>query len=110
MAQGLSALGGAVMAGPKDDGSLAFADEWLRTRPVAVRDAFAKVPPTTCYKMMGEDGHVRGHYCIYSYEENDDGSITLKVIHLDDSFLHDTVVFGVNLNDMVPCGCRVVSH
>lgn len=77
---------------------------WMASRPKRVQAAIKRYPPTNCYKAKDNPGH----YELYSYEEpkNKRSPITVKIIHLWDSYLPNTVVFGVNPKTLIPCGCR----
>lgn len=78
-------------------------DAWIESRPACVQEAFKKCPPTTCYRLKGR----KGHYALYSYDEEKDGTVTVKVDHLDDSWGYGLRVFGIALDDLERCGCRV---
>ena len=75
--------------------------EWINSRPLSVRIAIKKWPPTICYTAKDN----KGHYILYSYEENEKGPITVKLIHGKDSYLPGVMVFGVDPRTLVPCGC-----
>lgn len=77
---------------------------WIDKRPPHVRKVANKYRPDTCYFALNNKGY-RGHYLIHSYEENKDGSVTVKVNHLDDSFLPRHQVFGFDPDDLKVCGC-----
>lgn len=74
---------------------------WIKSRPAKVQEAIQRVPPDACLRISG-----KGHYGVYAYEECEDGDVTLKVIHLDDSFMPGMMVFGVPLDEITLCRCR----
>lgn len=76
---------------------------WISERPVEVRKVIERLPPNKCCRSTAEG--VRGHYRLYSYDESEDG-ITVKILHLYDSFLPGVLVFGVSPNDLEVCGCQ----
>lgn len=70
--------------------------EWIESRPKKVQNAIKRYPPEFCYRSKRLK---LAHYRLYSYDENRKGEVkTVKVIHLDDSFLPGYMVFGVKLN------------
>lgn len=75
--------------------------EWIDSRPENVRAVIKTHPPIGCYR--GYNG--RGHYVLYSYDEEKSGKVTLKVNHLDDSFMPGFQVFGVDPESLTYCGC-----
>lgn len=79
---------------------------WIDSRPANVRKVIKKCPPIGCYR--GKKG--RGHYILHSYDEEKDGTVTLKVNHLEDSFLPGFQIFGYSPNDLVPCGCLLTEN
>lgn len=78
---------------------------WFSSRPPLVRDAIRIAPPWSCYRQAGREGRLAGHYIIEKYEEHEDGSVTVSVIHGADSFLAGHGVFGLNPATLKPCGC-----
>lgn len=50
-------------------------DEWLATRPEAVRAVAASHPPWHLYRVLSTGQHAT----IQAYDEHDDGSVTLKI-------------------------------
>lgn len=74
---------------------------WIKSRPPKVQEAIERVPPKVCLRISG-----KGHYVVYAYEECLDGSVTVQVIHLDDSFMPGLMVFGVPLDEITLCRCR----
>lgn len=91
--------------GQREDRQRAEFEAWLADRPPRVRAVAEQYTPNVCY--LGPEGHARrGHYLIYCYDEPDDGgSVTVKVDHLDDSFLPGVRVFGVDPATLTVCGC-----
>jgi hypothetical protein len=77
---------------------------WINERPAHIKEVANKYRPDMCYVAFNDAG-LRGHYRIHSYEENKDGTVTLKVNHLLDSFLPGHRVFGFNPKDLKKCGC-----
>lgn len=75
---------------------------WIDSRPEKVRKVIFEYPPVGCYRSK----LCLGHYTIHAYEENFNGTVTLKLDHLPDSFLPGHRVFGVPPATLVPCGCR----
>ena len=77
--------------------------EWIASRPAVVKVAISKCPPwIPCYRMKDN----RGHYAIVSYGEPlDDSSSRLTIAHGRDSYLAGIGVFGIDPDDMIPCGC-----
>lgn len=75
--------------------------EWIDSRPKRVQKVIYKVPPVTCYKSKTS----QGHYVLYSYDEEKGGKISVRVNHLDDSFLPGHQVFGYDPDDLIACGC-----
>ncbi len=74
---------------------------WIDSRPENVRKVIETHPPIGCYR--GKEN--RGHYVLHSYDEELDGTVTLKVDHLNDSFLPGYRVFGVKPESLIFCGC-----
>lgn len=77
------------------------AKEWFESRPPQVQAAILETPPD-CYRSLDNPGHYR----LYSYEEPvNSKEITVKLIHGRDSFLPGVLVFGVDRNSLLRCGC-----
>jgi hypothetical protein len=74
---------------------------WYEERPERVQEAIRQCPPTTCLRGSGE----RGHYWVNSYDEGDDGTVTIEVEHGCDSVLPGLQVFGVLPCDLHVCDC-----
>jgi len=74
--------------------------KWLLTRPAKIRRVVLKYPPD-CYLNINN----AGHYLLYSYDEELDNSITVKLEHGRDSFLPGVIVFGIPLESLIPCSC-----
>lgn len=76
-------------------------EEWLATRPPAVAAVGRSLTPWTCYRSTENSGH----YTLYSIDENMNGTITVEVDHLEDSFLYGFRVFGIAPETLKRCGC-----
>ena len=76
--------------------------KWLKSRPEHIRKVAEQFDPNTCYRSKN---NARGHYCLYSFDENEDGTVTLRIIHGRDSFFPGTMVFGIDPNNLVLCDC-----
>ncbi len=74
---------------------------WLATRPANVRKVAKNFNPLKCYRAKDNDGH----YALVSFEENGDGTVTLKIAHGSDSYFPGTMVFGVHPENLVLCDC-----
>jgi hypothetical protein len=69
------------------------AEEWINSRPPAVRAVVEHRPPWGKYRLK-ETGQVG---MIYSYEENDNGTVTVKFNTEMDEFTRLPIqVFGVD--------------
>jgi len=82
--------------------------DWFDTRPPHVQEVIRKIPPDFCYRLKD----TRGHYSLHSYSEHKDKTVTLKIVHLDDSWGNDPspdgkriMVFGIAPEDLIPCKC-----
>jgi hypothetical protein len=80
--------------------------KWLDSRPKAIQEAYYKYlnPPHKCWRLIGN----RGHYGLYSISEPDPPNypeVTVTMVHLEDSYLPDTGVFGILPRNVIPCGC-----
>ena len=75
--------------------------EWYAARPERVREVMRRVPPFWCYRTMENDGH----YKLYSYDEQTDGKITLRIIHGSGDRLAGIYVFGIDPETLIPCRC-----
>lgn len=76
---------------------------WIKSRPNNVRTVIKTHPPIGCYSWKNG----RGHYVIYSYGEEKNGTVSLTVNHLEDSYLYGIQVFGVKPSSLIYCGCIV---
>ena len=65
-------------------------DEWIEQRPPRVRDVARRWRPYTCVRSKEN----RGHYQIYSYGEQEDGSVTLTLLHGHDSYGAGTAILS----------------
>lgn len=75
--------------------------EWYHSRPPNIKAMIDTFPPHTCYRMRDNIGH----YYIASYSSHDDGTMSLKMGHLLDSYLPGVVVFGVKPSNCERCDC-----
>lgn len=82
-----------IRASKEDQKSM---QEWFDSRPTMIQESIMKCPPWKFYRIKG--GNAFG--CLYSYEENKDGSVTCK-INLTENVLLPRTVFGVPLSDLV---------
>jgi hypothetical protein len=78
--------------------------EWLRfveSRPPAVRNVARQFSPWLLYRIK-ESGH---RVVIYCFEENDDGTVTLKVdvTAAFNALMFERRVFGVKPEDLEEC-------
>jgi hypothetical protein len=48
-------------------------------------------------------GESFGHYQITSYSEHENGAVSVRLLHLSDSFLPNIEVFAVPPEKLVPC-------
>ena len=76
-------------------------NKWVASRPANVRKVAERFDPSRCYRSKNDTGH----YGLCSFEENEDGTVTLKIVHGGDSYFPGTIVFGVNPDSLVLCDC-----
>ena len=76
-------------------------NEWVASRPPNVRAVAEKLVPWKLYR-MGSSGH---RVCLYSYDEEMDGSVTLKVdVRGEFNFVvMERRVFGVKPEELTEC-------
>jgi hypothetical protein len=76
-------------------------EEWLSTKPRAIKDMAAKLPPDRLYKLK-DGGH---RVTLYSYDENKDGSVSMTVLVTGEfnCVTFDRKVFGINPEDLEEC-------
>ena len=81
--------------------------EWVASRPDNVRDVAKRFDPWTLYRMEDTDQRVT----VYSFEEHDDGNVTLKVdvTGFFNLVLFDRQVFGINPDDLKECDLPTAS-
>lgn len=71
---------------------------WIETRPPAVRAVLERLPPGTWWRLKSGGG---GIYTPVSYEEQKDGTITVRVYKHDFLMPIPMEVFGCNPDDFV---------
>ena len=76
--------------------------EWFDKRPSAIKEVIRKCPPDIEYSLSGPFP-----VTIHSYDENEDGSITLKV-DVHSPFLARRV-FGVKPESLKPYEAQTIS-
>jgi len=54
-----------------------------------------------CYRIKDNEGH----YEIARFGADEEGNVTAWIIHGRDSYFPGVMVFGVELSELVPCGC-----
>lgn len=72
------------------------AKDWFLSRPPNIQDAIKQCPPYFEYRIKGA-GPAFGP--IYSYEENDNGPVTVKINLMYNTTMPRTV-FGVSLENL----------
>jgi hypothetical protein len=73
---------------------------WFNGRPDKVKEVVKLRPPGTYRMKDGKGGYAAVNYDIIAYDENEDGTITLRV-HTDGAFgLFPRQVFGIKPEDL----------
>lgn len=76
-------------------------EAWFAERPPAVQQLVTQCPPFYCYRLVGDDHVIPGHYTIAAYNE---GGFML-LVHGGDSFLPGLQVSGVPPEHLQACNC-----
>lgn len=72
-------------------------EEWVATRPEKIQSVAKVYPPDKYYCFINSDAR----YTLYSYDEEEDGTISVK-LNTVDHFLFPRTVFGVSPKDLLP--------
>ena len=76
-------------------------EQWIAERPPHVAVVARDYPPDRCYRL---DGDKFGHYEIASYSEHENGAVSVRLMHLADSFMpYGVEVFAVPPEKLIPC-------
>lgn len=86
------------------DEARSAAEEWLNSRPPAIRKLVEQRPPHLEYRWKYEDGTIsESTYRVVSYLEPEDGSEPTMVVETEGMLgLFPRQVFGVNWETLVP--------
>lgn len=73
-------------------------EKWLKERPEHVREVAEKIVPWKLYKLKGIEHDIGTRYSPFSYDEMEDGTVTLQCRRVGGitSFMGDDIgVFGI---------------